>query len=79
MKLIGKTLIGLIVMRTTLAAWGGEMSAADGFLKLQWSEKTGVYAVIDRHHGWEFSGKLSSASKPATQTKGADALAPTVR
>ncbi len=68
------TVVGLLALQTGLAAWGGELSVSNGRVKLMWEEKTGSYRIICADPGWEFSGNLPSASDPATQTKGHDAI-----
>jgi hypothetical protein len=74
MRLIGKTVAGLLAFQTSLAAFGGQLSVSNSWVKLKWEEKSGSYEVICADPGWEFSGKLPSASEPATQNEGADAI-----
>jgi hypothetical protein len=69
-----KTIAGLLVLPTSLAAFGGELSARNGSVKLTWEDKTGSYQIIYRDPGWVFSGHLPSPGAPAEQSQGADAL-----
>jgi hypothetical protein len=74
MKLMAGTVVGLLALQTSLAAWGGELSVSNGWMKLKWEEKIGSYRIICADPGWAFSGNLPSTSDPATQTKGHDAI-----
>ena len=73
-RLTRKTIAGLLALQTSLAAFGGELSAPDGPVRLTWEEETGSYQVLCRDQNWEFSGKLPSPSAPAGQSQGVDLL-----
>ncbi len=74
MRLIGKTVTGLLAFQTSLAVFGGYLSVSNRWVNLKWGEKSNSYEVICADSGWKFSGKLPSASEPATQNEGTDAI-----
>jgi hypothetical protein len=71
---IGRTVAGLLALNASLAALGGELSVSNGWVKVAWDENSGAYQVTCRDPNWEFAGKLPSASAPATQAEGVDAI-----
>ena len=75
-RMIAKTAAGLLALHASLAAVAGELSVSNGWVKLVWEEKSGAYQIVCQDPDWTFAGKLPSASAPATQTDGSDALGP---
>jgi hypothetical protein len=73
-KSILKKISVLLVWQTSLSLLGGQLSVSNHWVQVRWDEKSGFYEVFCANPGWNFSGKLPSASQPATFHEGGDAI-----